>query len=131
MMLQINGPFILGPIYMGLHVMILGLSLSVFGAYIFQMGAVIKLFSRQSPFYRDDILMKWLDRITVEKGLIFGGMIMAVGLALDLGVVMKWAENGFHNIFVPQAVVLGLYFILTGMSLVFFSFLKTIMGKEG
>jgi len=131
MMLQINGPFILGPIYMGLHVMILGLSLSVFGASIFQMGAVIKLFSRQSPFYRDDILMKWLDRITVEKGLIFGGMIMAVGLALDLGVVMKWAENGFHNIFVPQAVVLGLYFILTGMSLVFFSFLKTIMGKEG
>ena len=130
MMLQINGPFILGPIYMGLHIMILGLSLSVFGAYIFQMGAVIKLFSRQSPFYREDKLMKWLDRITVEKGLVFGGVIMAGGLAIDLFVVMKWAENGFHNIFVPQAVVLGFYFILTGMSLVLFSILKTIMGKE-
>lgn len=130
MLLQIRGPFTWGNIYMGIHIMILGLSLSIFGVYIFQMGAIIKLFSNQSRFYEKDKLMKFLERITIEKGLIFGGAMMLVGLFFDLSVALKWAENGFKNIFMPEAVVFGLYFMLTGLSLVFFSFLKTVMNRE-
>jgi glycosyltransferase involved in cell wall biosynthesis len=130
MALQVNGPFTWGNIYMGIHTMILGLTLSIFGISIFQMGSIIKIFSVQNDYYKNNKPMKWLKKITIERGLIFGGIIFFIGFFLDVAVLVKWAENDFKDIFMPQAVIFGLYFMLIGLFLAFFSFFLAIMKKK-
>jgi hypothetical protein len=110
--------------------MILGLTLSIFGISIFQMGSIIKIFSVQNDYYKNNKPMKWLKKITIERGLIFGGIIFFIGFFLDVAVLVKWAENDFKDIFMPQAVIFGLYFMLIGLFLAFFSFFLAIMKKK-
>lgn len=129
MLLQLGGPFIWNNVYMGIHTMLLGLTLSIFGIYIFQMGVIIKSFSVLKNYYNKDNALKWLEKLTVEKGLIFGCLLIIVGLVIDLDVIARWAENGFKDIYIPQYVVFGFYFMLLGLSAIFFSFLNAIMKK--
>lgn len=130
MALQIGGPFMWHNVYMGIHTMILGLTLSIFGLTIFQMGSIIKMFSKQNNYYKNDKPIKILNKITIEKGLIFGGIIFLLGFFLDFVVLVKWAENNFKDILMPQVVIFGLYFMLIGLFAIFFSFFQVIMKRE-
>ncbi len=62
LLLQIRGPFVFGNIYMDIHSMILGLTLSVVGISIFEMGMIIKLYSHLNNYYEQDKIVNWLKK---------------------------------------------------------------------
>lgn len=128
-LLQVNGPFRWNWIFMDIHFMIFGLTLGILGASIFQMGLIIKLFSRLNNYYSNDSIIKWLNKFTLEKGLIYGGIIFILGTIVDLTIVAQWVKDGFHGIMMPRTAIIGLYLMFLGASSVFFSFLRAIMAK--
>ena len=95
MLLQINGPFRWRWIFMDIHFMILGLTLGVLGITILGMGLIIKLFSHLHHYFTQDKIIAWLNKISLEKGLVGGGIIFLIGLVIDVGIVIKWIEEGF------------------------------------
>jgi glycosyltransferase involved in cell wall biosynthesis len=130
LLLQVNGPFSFGDIYMDIHSMILGLTLSIVGISVFEMGMIIKLFSHLSNYYTDDKMVRWMKKISLEKSLIAGGLILLVGIISDIIIFIKWADNGFHNIQLSRLAIFGLYFIFIGVSFISFSFLRAVMQKD-
>lgn len=129
-LLQVNGPFRWNGIFMDIHFMILGLTLGILGVSIFQMGLIIKLFSHLQDYYRTDTIIKWLNRFSLEKGLIMGGIIFLLGFLVDLYIVVKWVQEGFYGILMPRTAIIGLYLMFLGCSSIFFSFLRAIMENQ-
>lgn len=130
MFLQANGPFLWKGIFMDIHSMILGLTLSIFGIFVFQMGLTIKLFSHLHDYYTRDKIVQWLDSFSLEKGLVVGGIAFLLGLVADVFILVQWVEKDFQDIFLPRLAIFGLYFMFLGVSLVFFSFLRAVMGNK-
>jgi len=130
MLLQIRGPFEYKWIFMDIHFMILGLTLGILGASIFQMGAIIKIYSAQNHYHTKDKIVRWLKKISLEKSLISGGIITLLGIAIDLTVLIKWIQSGYHGIFIPQLAIFGLYFIFIGILFISFSFMRAIMQEN-
>lgn len=127
MLLQINGTFRWKGIYMDIHFMILGLTLGIVGVSIFQMGLIIKLFSHLNNYFRKDKIIVWLQKFSLERGLVVGGLIFLFGFLVDAAIVFQWVQEGFHGILMPRAAIFGLYFMYLGVSFVFFSFLRAVM----
>ncbi len=128
--IQTNKPFIWGPIFIDIHSMILGLTFSILGLSILQMGLIIKLFSHLSAYYEKDNEIAFLEKFSLEKGIIIGGLIFLIGTVIDGHILLKWINNGFHNLSMARPAILGLYFIFIGASLVFFSLLKETMRRD-
>ncbi len=129
MILQANGPFSWGKIYMDIHFMILGLSMSILGISIFQMGMIIKLFSHLNNYYVNDRIVKWLKEISLEKELIFGGISALLGIVMDVSLLVKWIGHNFSDISTLRLAIFSLYFIFIGISLISFSFMRSVMQK--
>jgi len=127
---QFNGPFTFGPIYWDIHIMILGLTLSLVGVFIFQMGMIIKLFSALQHYYVKDRLVLWLRKLSMEKQLVAGVLFVLVGLAIDAYIFWIWMGRDFKNIFMPQKAIVSLYFLFIGVSLIFFAFFRSILDKD-
>ena len=130
MLLQINGPFRWNWIYMDIHFMILGLTLGVLGVTVLQMGLIIKLFSHLHNYYSQDKTIAWLNKFSLEKGLVAGSIVLVLGLAVDAAIVVQWVRDGFHGTLMPRAAIFGLYLMFLGVSFLFFSFLRAVMGKQ-
>jgi hypothetical protein len=127
---QWNGAVRVGFLYVDIHTMILGLTLSLLGEFMFQMGLIIKLYSAQQRYYKSDRLLTWLQGISMERLLVFGGLLVLLGFLIDAYVVVAWARNGFHDIYMPQTAIVGFYFLFTGISIVFFAFLRAIFDRK-
>jgi hypothetical protein len=127
---QWNGPLRLGFIYIDIHTMILGLTLSLLGEFLFQMGVIIKLYSAQQRYYTSDRLLTWLQRISMERLLLSGVALMLVGFLIDAYVVVVWARHDFRNIYMPHTAIIGFYFLFMGISMVFFAFLRAIFDRK-
>jgi len=130
MLLQINGPFRRGWIFMDIHFMILGLTLGILGISIFQMGLVIKLFSHLQDYYARDSAVRWLNKFSLEKGLAAGSLVFLLGLIVDIFIVVRWIQDGFHGILMPRAAIFGMYLMFLGASSIFFSFMRAVMEKD-
>ncbi len=130
LLLQINGPFSFGNIYMDIHSMIFGLTLSIVSISVFEMGMIIKLFSHLNNYYTDDKMVIWIKKISLEKSLIIGSFILLVGFVADLIIFIQWTSHNFHDIQLSRLAIFGLYFIFMGISFISFSFLRAVMEKE-
>lgn len=128
--LQAKGAFILGPIYMDIHSMIFGLTLALLGLSILQMGLIIKLFSHLNVYYKKDRLLEKLTGISLERGVLAGLAVFALGVLIDSLVFIRWVENGFHNLSMLRTTIFGLYFIIGGASIIFFFLMRETMRRD-
>lgn len=127
---QFNGPFVFGPIFWDIHVMILGLTFSLLGVFIFQMGLMIKLVSSLQHYYRKDTMVLWLRSVSMERQILLGSVFLLIGLFLDAYIFWVWMGHNFQNIFMPQKAIVSLYFLFIGLSVIFFAFFRAILDKN-
>ncbi len=130
LLLQVSGPFVWGRVVMDIHSFIFGLTLSIVGISFFQMGLIIKLYSHLNHYYATDRVVVFLRRFTLEKSLIFGGLILLLGIGIDASIVLQWIGNDFRNIELSRMAIFGLYFIFIGISSISFSFLRAVMEND-
>ncbi len=129
-LMQANGPFVWGPIFMDIHFMIFGLTMALLGISVLQMGLIIKIFSHLNIYYRKDRILERLEKISLEKGIVVSLLVFLAGLLIDASVLLQWISNGFHDLAMFRTAVLGLYFIFSGASAIFFFFMRETMRKD-
>ncbi|MFZ2989918.1 MAG: glycosyltransferase family 2 protein [Ideonella sp.] len=119
------GPVQVGRIYLGIHFMVLGAMLAMLGTNIVSMGILAKMILGMGPPDRSKWLRRLLERPRIlEWLLVMGGMLALLGLALDAGILWRWATS--HGQPMDDTIHLSIFastVVVLGCSVAFFAFL--------
>ncbi len=110
-----------------LHTLIGGSLLVIVGSQIVSLGLCARAYATYFMNQRD----AWFDRVRerwrLEHGLMAGGAIMLLGLALMLLIVLAWADSGFGNLAQERIAIIGATLMVLGIQVIFSSFLLSIL----
>ncbi|MBZ5702673.1 MAG: glycosyltransferase family 2 protein [Acidobacteriia bacterium] len=124
------GPRTIRPgVVLDIHTMIFGVIFTLLGAQIISVGFFAKVFSYAERFDRRQISLKRaLRRVTLEHGLLLGGLLFLAGLAGSGYVAWQWAGSGFGPLHEVRQVLFWSMWLFLGVQIVFSSFLLSMLG---
>ncbi len=112
-----------------IHTMIFGVIFTLMGAQILSIGAFAKVFSYAERFDRRSVsLRRALTRITLEKALLFGGIVFLIGFAGCAWVTWQWAASGFGELHQIRQVLFWSMWLFLGLQTLFASFFLSMLG---
>jgi glycosyltransferase involved in cell wall biosynthesis len=123
-LLQVN---VLGRTW-DIHTMIAGSMLMIVGTQIVGLGLCAHAYGTYFMAENDAWFKRMRDRFRLEHGLLLGGAILLVGLALSILIVVLWADQGFGSLSEAQLAVLAATLVIIGIQVMFSSFLLSILG---
>jgi len=87
----VQGPVYLGRFYLGIHYMVIGSMLAILGQQMISFGVSARAYAFSEHLVERD---RWLDRAmryySLERGLVLGGLLAAVGLATLVYIFIAW-----------------------------------------
>jgi hypothetical protein len=109
--------------------MVFGVIFTLLGAQILSIGAFAKVFSYAARFDRGTISLKrFLKRITLETGLLIGGLTFLVGFIGCAWITWLWASNGFGRLYEIRQVLFWAMWLFLGIQIIFSSFFLSMLG---
>jgi len=111
------------------HTMVFGVIFTLLGAQILSIGAFAKVFSYAARFDRGTISLKrFLKRITLETGLLLGGLIFLAGLIGCIRITWGWAAGGFGPLYQIRQILFWSTWLFLGIQIIFSSFFLSMLG---
>ncbi len=111
-----------------LHTLICGSLLSIVGVQVLSLGLCAHAYATYFMGERD----RWFDRarehLRLEHGLLLGGALALVGLAMIAVIVFDWIGRGFGSLAQEQAAIAAATLLILGIQVIFSSFLLSILG---
>jgi hypothetical protein len=120
------GPLDLGGLGLDLHWMLLGLAMSLLGYSAVQLGVLARVHYDFDPAFTDRVLRL----VTIGRGTLAGGALLAVGLVLDAILLADWVRHGFRLTDLSYFGVLGLLLIVLGFQTFTFTLLLQMLGRR-
>lgn len=132
----LSGLLVLGYTYffepIRLHTMILGSLLLLTGTQVLGFGISAKVYSVREGFEKPDRITAFFMRYSIlEEGLLAGGLLLIIGLALGVKLFLQWRRANYGGLFHIQEAILILTLITLGLQVVFFSFFISIYMLKG
>src|SRR5438477_8556701 len=131
MTLVTPGPFAAGSVTLDVHTMLLGSLCVVLGHQGLWLWAFAQLFAWRSGLLPPHRLAPWLARkFSLERGLQVGGVLFALGLCLNLWLVIRWIGTGFGPLDVTTTLrptLWGCTTMILGAQVIFGSFFLGLM----
>jgi len=117
-------------IIMDVHTMIFGVIFTLLGAQIFSIGAFAKVFSYAERFDHSGAvsLKRILKRVTLESGLLLGGVLFLAGFAGCAWVTWQWIASGFGPLAQVRQVLFWAMWLFLGLQIIFASFFLSMLG---
>jgi glycosyltransferase involved in cell wall biosynthesis len=116
-------------VVLDVHTMIFGVIFALLGAQILAIGAFAKVFSYAERFDRNTVSLKRvLKRVSLEKGLLFGGSLFAAGFAGCAYIAWQWAASGFGPLAQVRGVLFWSMWLFLGLQIIFSSFFLSMLG---
>ncbi|RLD16521.1 MAG: glycosyltransferase family 2 protein [Caldiserica bacterium] len=119
------GPLQVGPKILGYHTLIFGSMMAILGYQIIIQGLTIRAYAisrnlLSQPTFMDRIAMDF----TLEKGLIFGSILLLIGIVPILKIFITWILQNFSKVEITslRPAIFGLTFLTLGVQTVFSSF---------
>jgi glycosyltransferase involved in cell wall biosynthesis len=124
------GPHTIGRnVVLDIHTMIFGVIFTLLGAQILAIGAFAKVFSYAERFDRNTVSLKRvLKRVSLEKGLLLGGILFTAGFAGCAYIVWQWAASGFGPLAQVRGVLFWSMWLFLGVQIIFSSFFLSMLG---
>lgn len=127
-----SGPLAVGGFKLGIHFLALVSLFTILGSNVIGFGLLARLINlRRKPIRPDSGFGKLLSEFSLERGLIIGCLLAAVGLAIDIGILVEWISSGrgsmadtVHLAFVASTIV------VLGINLIFGTFLFYMVHEE-
>ncbi len=111
------------------HTMVFGVIFTLLGAQILSIGAFAKVFSYAARFDRGTISLKrLLKRVTLETGLLLGGLIFLAGLIGCAWITWGWAAGGFGPLYQIRQILFWATWLFLGVQIIFSSFFLSMLG---
>jgi hypothetical protein len=110
------------------HTMIAGAMLLIVGTQVVGLGLSAHAYGIYFMNDRDPWFERMRDRFRLEHGLLLGCVVGAVGLALALGIVGTWVQNGFGDLSSVRLGLVAATLVIVGIQVIFTSFLISILG---
>jgi glycosyltransferase involved in cell wall biosynthesis len=116
-------------ITLDLHTMIFGVIFTLLGAQILSIGAFAKVFSYAERFDRRSVsLRRLLGRVTLESGLLLGGVLFLLGFTGCAWITWRWAASGFGPLYEVREVLFWSMWLFLGIQVIFSSFFLSMLG---
>jgi hypothetical protein len=112
-----------------LHTMVFGVMFTLLGAQILSIGAFAKVFSYAARFDRGTIsLRRILKRITLETGLLVGGVVFLLGFCGCAWITWRWISSGFGPLYAVRQILFWSMWLFLGIQIIFSSFFLSMLG---
>ena len=112
----------------GIHAEIAGSLLLILGVQVLALGLCAMAYGVYFMAERDDWFNRMRARYRLEHGLLIGGAIAVAGLGSSGVLLGIWIDHGFGSLAQGQLAVLSATLVTVGASIVFNSFLLSILG---
>ena len=114
------------------HSMLYSAAAVIIGIQLFTLSIYSKVFAfHEGLIPENPFIDRMISKFSLEKGLFFGGFILAIGIAIGIYTFIVWQEGTFFDMGIRitlRYVILSFLFIILGfhtiISSFFFSFLK-------
>ena len=110
------------------HALIAGVLLAVVGIQVLALGLCAHAYGTYFMGEKDPWFDRMRARFRLEHGLLLGGAILLVGLAISVGIVVTWIDRGFGSLGEERLAVVAAALVIVGVQVVFSSFLLSILG---
>jgi glycosyltransferase involved in cell wall biosynthesis len=111
-----------------LHTMVAGSLLVIVGSQVVALGLAAHAYATYFMGAKDPWFDSMRSRLRLEHGLLIGGAVTLVGIAIAGVVVAVWINRGFGALSDERAVVAAATLIIVGIQIFFSSFLLSILG---
>jgi glycosyltransferase involved in cell wall biosynthesis len=110
------------------HTLIAGSLLLIVGAQIVSLGLCARAYAMYFMGEQDPWLERMSRRWRLEHGLMLGGTITLLGLAMVVAIVLVWADRGFGSLSQERVAIVAATLMVLGVQVAFLSFLLSILG---
>lgn len=112
-----------------IHTMIIGMIFTLMGAQIISIGFFAKVFSYSERFDRRSVsLRRLLKGMTLERGLLVGGISFLAGLAGCGYITWRWAASGFGPLLQVRGILFWSMWLFLGVQAIFSSLFLSMLG---
>jgi glycosyltransferase involved in cell wall biosynthesis len=111
-----------------LHAMIAGALLMIVGTQVLALGLCAHAYGTYYMGDKDPWFDRMRARFKLEHGLLLGGAILFVGLAIGTAILITWIGRGFGELSETRLALIGATLMIVGIQIVFSSFLLSILG---
>ena len=125
----LQGPLQIGSRAYDIHVMVLACLLCLLGYQVLLLGLSARTLSVTRGFSGSDPLIQFVYRhFTLEKGLLLGCVIFAVGFLIDGWIAYGWVKNGFGELQKVRPALFALLLMILGTQTIFSAFFVSMLG---
>ncbi|MDD2679590.1 MAG: glycosyltransferase family 2 protein [Candidatus Omnitrophica bacterium] len=129
MCLLLNGPFIFLHHKFEFHAMIFSSMLVLSGFQLINLGFFAKTYALMEGFLtKSSFFFKFYKIFNLEKGILLGGLLIALGILIVLSIVKTWIFLG--SIGQERKELFAFTIILIGIQVIFSSFLISLIGMK-
>jgi hypothetical protein len=110
------------------HTLIAGSLLLIVGSQIVSLGLCALAYATYFMGEHDPWFERMSRRYRLEQGLMLGGAVALLGIAMVAVVVVEWIESGFGNLVQERVAIAAATLVVLGVQIAFTSFLLSILG---
>jgi glycosyltransferase involved in cell wall biosynthesis len=111
-----------------LHTMVAGALGLIVGIQVISLGLCAHAYGTYFMGDKDPWFDRMRARFRLEHGLLLGGSVVAVGVAIGLVIGITWINRGFGRLADEQLAVFAATLVICGVQIFFSSFLLSILG---
>jgi glycosyltransferase involved in cell wall biosynthesis len=111
-----------------IHALIAGALLAIVGTQVVGLGVCAQAYAVYFMGERARWFERMRRRYNLEHGLLLGGAIVVLGLAIGAVIAADWAAHGFGALALDDVAILAATLIIVGIQVFFSSFLVSILG---
>jgi glycosyltransferase involved in cell wall biosynthesis len=112
----------------GVHAIIGAALLMIIGTQVLALGLCAHAYGTYFMGEKDPWFDRMRARFRLEHGLLLGGAIMLVGVALGAVILVSWISHGFGSLSYERLAVIAASVLIVGIQIFFSSFLLSILG---